>query len=133
MSDEQQKTKDEMIAKANQAVKKVAHEFVGGLNQRVEDLEKAILTNDRNAAVEMAYNLETEAATFGWPRVTRICKWLRKIFSGDYDQKPDAEDALKTLNALKLMVADPGNPDEVRDEELFRKIYPAMQKVVTDI
>ncbi len=133
MSDEQQKIKDEMIAKANRAVNEVAQEFIGGLNQRVTDLEKAIVANDRNTVLELAYNLETEAATFGWPRVTRICKWLRRIFSGDFDQKPDAEDVLETLNGLKLMVADTDNPDEVRDEELFGKLYPAMQKAVTDI
>lgn len=133
MSDEQQKIKDEMITKANHAVNEVAQEFIGGLNQRVADLEKAIVANDKDTVLELAYNLETEAATFGWPKVTSICKWLRKIFAGEFDQKPDAEDVLKTLTTLKLMVGDPGNPDEARDEKLFRKLYPAMQKAVPDI
>ena len=81
----------------------------------------------------MAYNLETEASTFGWPRVTRICKWLRKVFSGDYDQKPEAEDVLKVLSALKLIVSDPENPYEKRDEDLFRELFPMMSKVISDI
>ncbi len=131
MSDEQQKK--EMLARANMAVGGVAKEFVGNLNDRVVALEKAIRQNDRAGVIEKAYNLETEAATFGWPRVTRICKWLRKVFAGDVDQMPSAEDILKTLNALKLMVCDPGNPDPARDEALFRELYPVLKKAVNDI
>ncbi len=133
MDDEQQKIKEEMLAKANIVVQKVAHEFSGELTQRVAELEKAIHNNDRSSVLEKAYNLETEAATFGWPRVTRICKWLRKIFSGDFDQAPEAEEVLKVINALKLMVKDPENRDEARDQELFRKLYPSMQRAVSNI
>lgn len=133
MDVEQQKIKDEMIAKANMAVQQVAHEFASELTQRVADLEKAIHANDRSAVLEKSYNLETEAATFGWPRVTRICKWLRKIFSGDFDQAPEAEEVLKVINALKLMVKDPENPDEARDQELLRELYPSMQRAVSNI
>lgn len=133
MIDEQQKIKAEMIAKANIVVQKVAHEFASELTQRVADLEKAIHANDRASVLEKSYNLETEAATFGWPRVTRICKWLRKIFTGEFDQVPEAEDVLNVINALKLMVKDPENPDEARDQELFRKVYPSMQRAVSNI
>ena len=46
----------------------------------------------------MAYNLKIEASTFGWPRGTRTGKQLRKVFSGDYDHKPEAEDVLKVVS-----------------------------------
>ena len=83
--------------------------------------------------LSIAYNLECEAATFGWPRVTRICKWLRKIFSGDYDKKPEAEDIFMTLNTLKLMVSDNVNSNEKRDMELFKGLYPMLKTFVHDI
>lgn len=125
--------KAEMLAVADQAVKKVAVEFTENLNERVRDLEKTLLKGDIKAVVKLAYNLETEASMFGWPRVTRICKWLRKIFSGDYDQKPKAEDVMKVIGALKLMVSDPENPNEKRDEDLFRELYPMLSNVISDI
>lgn len=125
--------KAEMLAKADIAVQNASQEFVGGLKQRVQDLEQAIYKNDRDTVLQIAYNLETEASTFGWPRVTRISKWLRKVFSGDVDHKPEAEDVLKILNTLKTMVSDPDNSDEKRDEELFREIFPTLKNAVTDI
>jgi hypothetical protein len=91
-----------MLAPTDQAVKKAGAEFSETLKERVRDLEKAIQRGDLKKVVEMAYNLETEASTFGWPCVTPICKWLRKVFSGDYDHKPEAEDVLKVLSALKI-------------------------------
>jgi len=133
MDEELEKQRDAMLTKANTAVDKVADEFIGGLKQRVGELGKAIQGNDRENAVEIAYNLESEAAMFGWPRVTRICKWLRKVLSGEYDQKPEAEDVLEALTTLKLMVSDPERPDEPRDVELFKKLYPSLQKVISDI
>lgn len=133
MDENLKKERDAMIARANSAVDKVGVEFVGELGDRVRGLEKAIHQNNRDGVVSMAYNLESEAATFGWPRVTRLCKWLRQIFSGDYDEKPQAEDVLKVLNALKLMVSDPDNPDEDRDMELFKELYPMLTKAVSDI
>ena len=81
----------------------------------------------------MAYELETEAATFGWPRVTRLCKWLRKVFHGDYDSKPEPELVLKTLNVLKIMVSDTANKDEERDQQLFKELYPELAKTISDI
>ena len=125
-------TKDQMIARADLAVKKVAGEFSDNLNQRVGELEAAILRNDKDQAVKMAYELETEAATFGWPRVTRLCKWLRKVFYGDYDSKPEPELVLKTLNILKIMVRDTVNKDEERDQLLFKELYPELTKVIVD-
>ena len=125
--------KEQLILRANEAVDKVAAEFIGSLKERIGDLEKAIHQNQRELVINYSYNLETEAATFGWPRVTRICKWLRKVFSGAYDQKPDAEAILKVINALKLMVADPENPNEERDIALFKELYPEMIKSVSDI
>ena len=122
-----------MIDRANAALESVAIEFTETLKVRIHDLELAIHQNKRDEIVAIAYNLESEAATFGWPRVTRICKWLRMIFSGDYDEKPQAEEVLKVLNALKLMVSDPKNPDEQRDIELFKEIYPYLKRVVSDI
>lgn len=133
MDEQLKQQKEDMLAKANKAVQDASHEFADGLTQRVRDLEKAVHHNDRDKILQIAYNLETEAATFGWPRVTRICKWLRKVFSGDVDQIPEAEDVLKTLNALKLMVSDTENSDEGRDEKLFRELYPAMKNAVNDI
>lgn len=125
--------KTKMIARANAALESVAVEFTESLNARVHDLEQAIIQNKRDQIVAIAYNLESEASTFGWPRVTRICKWFRMIFSGDYDEKPKAEEVLKVLNALKSMVSDPQSPDEQRDIELFKEIYPYLQRVVSDI
>lgn len=122
-----------MIARANSAVDKVGVEFVGELSDRIRALEQAIHQNNRDNVVSIAYNLESEAATFGWPRVTRLCKWLRQIFSGDYDKKPRAEDVLEVLNALKLMVSDPKKPDEERDMELFKGLYPTLVKSISDI
>lgn len=122
-----------MIVRANHAVKKIADEFRGELRGRISDLEKALHQNDLKRVVELAYNLEGEAATFGWPRVTRLCKWLRKIFSGDYDNKPQAEDILKVINSLKLMVSDPENPNDKRDEDLFRELYPMLSEAISDI
>tara|TARA_R110002096_G_scaffold257381_1_gene450831 strand:- start:162607 stop:163062 length:456 start_codon:yes stop_codon:yes gene_type:complete len=133
MDEELEKQRDAMLARANNAVDKVADEFVSGLSGRVGALGKAIQNNERETAAGIAYNLETEASTFGWPRVTRICKWLRKILSGEYDQKPEPEDVLQVLTTLKLMVADANNPDEQRDAELFKKIYPALNKTISDI
>jgi len=133
MDENLKKEQEAMIARANSAVDKVGVEFSGELGDRVIDLEKAIHRNNRDEVVSLAYNLESEAATFGWPRVTRLCKWLRKIFSGDYDEKPQAEVVLEVLNALKLMVSDPENPDEERDMELFKKLYPSLEKAVHDI
>ncbi|MDG1997056.1 MAG: hypothetical protein P8J14_11215 [Emcibacteraceae bacterium] len=132
MVDELNKDKAAAIALAEQAVEKMADEFAGSLRSRVSDMEKALHKHDLEIVVKLAYDLETEASTFGWPRVTRICKWLRKFFSGDYDQKPEAEDVLKVIYALKLMVSDPDNPDEKRDEDLFRELYPVMSKVISD-
>ncbi|MDG1857663.1 MAG: hypothetical protein P8I94_01085 [Emcibacteraceae bacterium] len=132
MVDNSQKDKAAAIALANHAVKKLAMEFSLTLKTRVSDLEKALHKNELEKVVELSYNLETEASTFGWPRVTRICKWLRKVFLGDYDQKPDAKDVLHVLNSLKLMVSDPENRNEQRDEDLFRELYPIMAKVVSD-
>ncbi|MCC3861517.1 Hpt domain-containing protein [Pseudemcibacter aquimaris] len=122
-----------MLIRARHAVKKVAVEFKTELRTRVGEIENALLKGEIEKVVELSYNLEGEAATFGWPRVTRMCKWLRQIFTGDYDQKPDAEDILKVINALKLMVTDPDNPNEERDEALFREIYPMMSRAVSDI
>lgn len=133
MDENQKVNKAEMLARADQAINKVAVEFTDSLKDRVRELEKSLLQNDLKKVVVMAYNLETEAATFGWPRVTRLCKWLRKIFSGDYDHKPKAEDVMKVLGALKLMVSDPENPNDKRDEDLFRELYPMMSHVISDI
>ena len=102
MDEKQKMDKAAMPARADQAVKKAGAEFSETLKERVRDLEKAIQRVDLKKVFEMAYNLETEASTFGWPCVTRICKWLRKVFSGDYDHKPEAEDVLKVLSALKI-------------------------------
>lgn len=102
MDGKQKMDKAAMLARADQAVKKAGAEFSETLKEHVRDLEKAIQRGDLKKVVEMAYNLETEASTFGWPCVTRICKWLRKVFSGDYDHKPEAEDVLKVLSALKI-------------------------------
>ncbi|MBT6329063.1 MAG: hypothetical protein HOJ34_04700, partial [Kordiimonadaceae bacterium] len=82
------KSHTEMMARAENAVKKAAMEFSGNLTDRVHDLEQAIIQNSPQDIIRMAYELESEAATFGWPRVTRICKWLRKVFSGEFDNKP---------------------------------------------
>ncbi len=133
MDDDSKITKDELISRANAALKKIVPEFVGNLKERVSKLETAIHKNEREEAMSIAYDLECEAATFGWPRVTRICKWIRKILNGDYDNKPSAEDVLKTLNALKLMVCDPENPNEDRDMALFKELYPILQKSISDI
>lgn len=133
MNDKIDQEKKEMLARANLAVKSVAKEFTVTLKERVSDLESAIKQNDRKFVVQMSYDLETEASTFGWPRVTRICKWLRQVFSGDYDQKPEAEDILQAINALKLMVSNPENPNEQRDMELFKELYPKLKRVVSDI
>ncbi len=126
-------TKEQMIARADMAIKKVAGEFSDNLNQRVSEMDAAILKNDKDQVVKMAYELETEAATFGWPRVTRLCKWLRKVFDSDYDSKPDPELVLKTLNILKTMVNDTANKDEERDQLLFKELYPDLKKVISDI
>ena len=133
MDYKQKMDKAAMLALADQAIKKAGAEFSETLKERVRDLEKALQQGDLKKVVEMAYNLETEASTFGWPHVTRICKWLRKVFSGDYDQKPEAEDVLKVLSALKLIVSDPENPNQKRDEDLFRELFPMMSKVISDI
>jgi len=133
MDDNQKMNKTEMLARANQAINEVAIEFTESLNERVRDLEKALHQNDLKKVVAIAYNLETEASTFGWPRVTRLSKWLRKIFSGDYDNKPKAEDVMKVLGALKLMASDPETPNDQRDEDLFRELYPMMNHVISDI
>lgn len=133
MNDKIDQEKQEMLARANLAVKSVAKEFKITLKERISELESAIKQNDLKLIVKMSYDLETEAATFGWPRVTRICKWLRQVFSGDYDQKPEAEDILKAINALKLMVSDPDNRNEDRDMELFKELYPNLKRVVSDI
>ena len=133
MDDELQEQRDAMLIRANNAVDKVGEEFVSGLSERVGELSKAIHNNERETAVKVAYNLESEAATFGWPRVTRICKWLRKVLSGEYDQKPEPEEVLHALTALKAMVADADNQDEQRDAELFGKIYPSLKRVIEDI
>lgn len=132
MDEELKKQRDAMLTRASSAVDKVAEEFVSGLSQRVGELGKAMQNNERETAVEIAYNLESEAATFGWPRVTRICKWLRKILSGEYDQKPEPEDVLKALTTLKLMVSDTDNPNEERDLELFKELYPTLNRVIAD-
>ena len=114
MDEKQKMDKAAMLAPTDQAVKKAGAEFSETLKERVRDLERAIQRGDLKKVVEMAYNLETEASTFGqpcvtpickcfgWPCVTPICKWLRKVFSGDYDHKPEAEDVLKVLSALKI-------------------------------
>lgn len=133
MDDNQKMNKTEMLARANQAINEVAIEFTESLNERVRDLEKALHQNDLKKVVAIAYNLETEASTFGWPRVTRLSKWLRKIFSGDYDNKSKAEDVMKVLGALKLMASDPETPNDQRDEDLFRELYPMMGHVISDI
>lgn len=133
MDENQKMDKAAMLARANQAVDKVAAEFTENLSERVQGLEKALLQNNLKELVSIAYNLETEASTFGWPRVTRICKWLRKVFSGDYDHKPKAEDVLRVLSALKIMVSDPDNPNETRDEDLFRELFPIMSNAVSDV
>ena len=133
MDEELKKQRDAMLTRASSAVGEFAEEFVSGLSQRVDELGKAIQNNERETAVEIAYNLESEAATFGWPRVTRICKWLRKVLSGEYDHKPEPEDVLQALTTLKLMVSDTENPDEARDVKLFKELYPSLKKVITDI
>ena len=133
MDEQSKKEKDEMIARANLAVDKAAGEFVTGLKGRIDDLEGAIHKNNKEDVLSIAYNLECEAAIFGWPRVTRICKWLRKIFSGDYDKKPEAEDVLKALNTLKLMVPDHAHFNEKRDIELFKDLCPMLKIFVHDI
>lgn len=133
MDQEQQKLHTEMIARANDALKKSAKEFTANLTGRVDELERALASNDRDDVLRIAYNLETEASTFGWHRVTRICKWLRKIFSGEFDQKPEPQEVLKAIEALKIMVSDPENQDEDRDIELIRELYPTLSRVVTDI
>lgn len=133
MVDEIKKEKAAMIALANHVVKKMGKEFTENLQARVFDVEKALHKNELEKVVELSYNLETEAATFGWPRVTRICEWLRKVFSGDYDQKPKAEEVLSVLNSLKVMVKDTHNKNDIRDEELFRELYPIMSKAISDI
>lgn len=133
MDDNQKMNKTEMLARANQAVKEAAVEFTESLKERVGDMEKALHLNDLKKVVALAYNLETEASTFGWPRITRLCKWLRKIFSGDYDNKPKAEDVMKVLGALKLMASDPETSNDQRDEDLFRELYPMMSHVISDI
>ena len=125
--------KQEMIDRADVAVKNASAEYTATLKQRVLDLEKAIHQNNKESAIELAYNLETEAATFGWPRVTRISKWLRKVFSGEFDQKPAAETILKSLNVLKVMVSDVENPDEQRDSELFEELSPLLKSAISDI
>ncbi|MBT5185373.1 MAG: hypothetical protein HOH19_10595 [Kordiimonadaceae bacterium] len=127
------KDQNDMITRAEEAVEKAAIEFTANLIQRVSNLEKSIHNNDRENVIKMAYELETEAATFGWPRVTRLSKWLRKVFSGDFDRKPEAELVLSTLNALKLMVSDPENQNEERDLQLFKELYPDLSKVISDI
>ena len=132
MDENQKKDKATMLARANQAVDKVAAEFTENLSDRVQDLEKALHQNDHKKVVAMAYNLETEASTFGWPRVTRLCKWLRKVFSGDYHHKPKAEDVLSVFSALKLMVSDAKTPNDKRDEDLFRELFPIMNKAISD-
>ncbi|MEZ5758226.1 MAG: hypothetical protein R3D86_08395 [Emcibacteraceae bacterium] len=125
--------KEQMLARANSAVEKAGLEFAAELKQRIRELEIAIRQNNRQDAVLMAYNLESEASTFGWPRVTRICKWLRKIFSGEFDTVPEAEEVFGALNALKTMVSNPEERDEQRDAELFEKIYPSLKRVISDI
>ena len=102
MDEKQKMDKAAMLARTDQAVKKAGAEFSETLKERVRDLEKAIQRGDLKKVVEMAYNLETEVSTFGWPCVSPICKWIRKVFSGDYDHKPEAEDVLKVLSALKI-------------------------------
>jgi hypothetical protein len=133
MSEDQKKSQEEMIARAEAVVKKAAKEYSANLSQRISDLEKAIHTNDRENVIKISYELETEAATFGWPRVTRLSKWLRRIFSGDFDNKPEPELVLNTLNAMKLMVSDPDNQNEERDMQLFKELYPALAEAISDI
>ncbi|HPF45585.1 MAG: Hpt domain-containing protein [Alphaproteobacteria bacterium] len=125
--------KEQMLARANNAVEKAGLEFSGELKKRIRELEIAIHQNNRQEAVLMAYNLESEASTFGWPRVTRICKWLRKIFSGEFDLAPEAEEVLDALNALKVMVSNPEERNEQRDAALFEKIYPSLKRVISEI
>lgn len=133
MDEDLKQNKADMIARANIAVKNVAIEFVESISERVNELECAIQSNNRTLVIELSYNLESEAATFGFPRITRICKWLRKVFTGEFDQKPEAEDVLKAIKALKLMVADPKNPNEERDIVLFKELYPHLARFVFDI
>jgi len=133
MNEDTKKDKDSLICAANEAIEKLTREFIVTLKQRVGKLEASIIDNDQKRAVTIAYDLESEAAVFGWPCVTRLCKWLRKVFKGNYDQKPSAEDVLKVLNALKLMVVDPDNPNEDRDMALVKELYPLLKKTISDI
>lgn len=133
MNEDIKKDTDSLISAANEAVEKLSHEFISTLKERVGLLEASILDNNQKKAVTIAYDLESEAALFGWPRVTRLCKWLRKVLKGNYDQKPSAEDVLKVLNALKLMVFDSANPNEDRDMNLIKELYPLLKKTISDI
>lgn len=133
MDEKLKRDKGDMIARANDAINDVAIEFIESLHERIAELDRAIYSNNRTQVIDLSYNLESEAAIFGFPRITRICKWLRKVFTGEFDQKPEAEDVLKVINALKLMVADPRNPNEERDAALFRELYPVLARVVSDV
>jgi len=121
-----------LIDRAEQAVREVAKEFNTQLKQRVYDLENAMSANDSKEAAQLAYNLESEAETFGWPLVTRICKWLRKINNGDYDRKPTAEEILVTLNTLKLMVNGENFKDLEQGLTLFSELHPVLKNVISD-
>ncbi len=123
----------ELIINAEKAIRLVGKEFNGKLKQRVLDLETAIIKRNYKEASRLAYNLETEAATFGWPRVTRICKWLRKVLTNEYDRKPTEEEILVTLNTLKLITGEPEAEETGRDMALFTKLYPVLSAVIADI
>jgi len=129
MDENTKKSQAAMVARAENVIKTAAVEFGHNLTNRVHELEQAIINNNPENVIRMAYDLESEAAIFGWSRVTRISKWLTKIFTGEFDQKPKAEEISKALNALKIMVSDPDNPDEDRDVELVRKLYPILSRV----
>lgn len=133
MNDTLKKQQDEMIARAEAKVQKMGVEFNNGLTQRVNDIETAIHKNNLEDIKTLTYNLESEAATFGWHRITRICKWLRRVFSGDYGQKPQAEDVLKALTVLKTIASDPHADNEDRDMNLFKGLYPVLAKIIPDI
>ena len=123
----------ELIINAEKAIRLVGKEFNGKLKQRVLDLETAIIKRNYKEASRLAYNLETEAATFGWPRVTRICKWLRKVLTNEYDRKPTEEEILVTLNTLKLITGEPEAEETGPDMALFTKLYPVLSAVIADI
>jgi len=133
MNDILKQQQDELIARADAAVQKIGIEFNNGLTVRVSDIEQAIHKNNPDIIKELTYNLESEAATFGWHRITRICKWLRRVFSGEYSHKPEAEDILKALTVLKTIASDPHTPNEDRDMNLFKGLYPVLAKSIPEI